>query len=95
MTEENNMRESQEDVQLNSESDSDSNSSLSSSSSSEINQMNLKERLQRLRQQIHSNSGDFQAWVELIQLLRQSGELEDLREVRKKFSDRFPLPFGW
>jgi hypothetical protein len=95
MNEEKNVYENQDDVQSSSDSESESNSSLSSSSSSELNQINFKERLQSLRQRIQSDSGDFQAWLELIRLLRQNGELEDLREVRKQFSDRFPLPFGW
>jgi RNA recognition motif-containing protein len=75
------------------DSDSESGSTVSSSPSSEMTEKELKSQVQNLRERIQINSGDFQAWLELVRLLRRAGELDDLRQARQQFADRFPLPF--
>lgn len=51
-------------------------------------------RIQELRDILLKNPYDYEANVELIKLLRSSGELDSLREAREGFASRFPLTPG-
>jgi hypothetical protein len=99
MSEQDRDKQKPSSIEINSDAEDDesseSSSVSSSASSSEINEKKLKQQIIELRQRIQANSGDFQAWLQLVRLLRQSGELDPLREVRNQFADRFPLPYGY
>ncbi len=73
-------------------------SSTSSSSSSDneeqVDEEKLESDISEALVQIESNPYNYDAHIQLISLLRKSGDLVKLREARERMSSHFPLTPG-
>ncbi|XP_071179062.1 squamous cell carcinoma antigen recognized by T-cells 3-like isoform X1 [Mytilus edulis] len=75
------------DVEMECEKDSDSNDSDSENEESE-------RQVAELQKQISKNPYLYDVHIDLIKLLKQLGELEQLRDARQRMSELFPLAEG-
>lgn len=67
-----------------------------SSQDSENEDDKLEEKIRSLRFKLADNPYDYQTYIDLINLLRSTGELDLLREAREDFAKKFPLtPTLW
>ncbi|XP_001946245.2 squamous cell carcinoma antigen recognized by T-cells 3 isoform X2 [Acyrthosiphon pisum] len=75
--------------------DSDSSSSSSSDSNDEelekYKQDEMKKKIDALENKILINPSDYDAHVELIEVLRCADDLDQLRAARKRLNDKYPL----
>ncbi|XP_050527291.1 squamous cell carcinoma antigen recognized by T-cells 3-like [Daktulosphaira vitifoliae] len=74
----------------------DSDSSLSSEDSNDeeyenFKQEELKKKVDVLENRILNNSSDYDAYVELISILREANNLEEVRKARLKLNEKYPL----
>jgi hypothetical protein len=72
--------------------DSKSNGGNSSSSSSDSDEnIDFEEKLNLLKKSIEDNKFVYQNYVDIIELTRSNGDLNNLRTYREKMSELFPL----
>lgn len=69
----------------------DSSQDDSSSSEESESAAEFQEKLLALRHKLADNPYDYQAHLDIVNLLRTAGELEQLRQAREDFSQKFPL----
>lgn len=73
-------------------SEKDENSTASSSSDDEeVEESRNAAKIEQLKGELKANPYDYDKYLALIELLRNDGELDDLREIHKKFAQHFPL----
>ena len=66
--------------------------SSGSESDDDIDNDAITIEIEKLKEGLKDNPYDYDKYKELIELLSKAGELDELRDIRKRFAEYFPLP---